>query len=215
MSERKWERLAALSGLVFAVVLVVGIVVGGKPPRVDASPGSIAAFVSAHHRAMKVGSLLSGLAIIFALWFLGSLFGFMRKAEGDRARLSVVAVTSGTLMGAAALIGSTLQAFVASQGGAAAASGAFVLSGLVFGAIWFPGVALAGAVATLGGRTKALPSWHVGLSTVAAVVFLVASFAGVKTSGPLAQFGPISFVALILFAVWIAATSLVVYSKTT
>ena len=63
------ERSAGWSGLAFLVVVIMASVLAGTPPAMNATPATIAAFLSAHHQMAMVANWLVFPAAFFFLWF--------------------------------------------------------------------------------------------------------------------------------------------------
>jgi hypothetical protein len=102
MSNTTWKKLAALGGIAYVVLQLASqslMQLGGAEPAFNASSQEILEFfVNRNYQLANLGGFLSALSIIAFLWFLGSLWGTLRGAEGDPAWLSFVAVGSGLLM---------------------------------------------------------------------------------------------------------------------
>lgn len=88
MDEAKFARYGLLAGVGFVVLAVIASFVGGAPPQVTDSDAKIVDFYRDNQDALRIGSYLGGLALVLFLWFLGSLFGRLRRAEGGAGRLS-------------------------------------------------------------------------------------------------------------------------------
>lgn len=93
MADPRWERLGAATGIVFVVLSVLALFIGGQP---GAAPDVVQYFIDNRGRLL-VQSFLAGLASIFFLWFLGSVWSYLRAAEGGTGRLSAVAFAGGIL----------------------------------------------------------------------------------------------------------------------
>lgn len=104
---RRWEEVGAASGL-FAVLLFVAAFLillntdpsGGNTPRLPNMGNAIAspAFFADHLNGIRAIVMLNGIGIVFFLWFLGALWGVLRRAEGEPARGSTIA-SSGAVVG--------------------------------------------------------------------------------------------------------------------
>ena len=184
MSEksRAWEQMGAASGM-FAVLLFVAAFIiflntdpsGGNTPRLpnignaEAAP----AFVADHLNGIRAQVMLNGIGLVVFLWFLGTLWGVLRAAEGGPARGSAIA-SGGALIGVAlTLVGlvltgtSTLATTLAQAETVSTLYGAAALS-YAFGggafAVFFLGVAEVSL------RAGGLPKWLGWLALLAAVV---------------------------------------------
>lgn len=179
--DRTWQQLGAASGL-FAVLLFVAAFLiflntdpsGGNTPRLPniANAQAAPAFVADHLNGIKAQVMLNGIGLALFVWFLGTLWGVLRTAEGGPARGSAIA-SGGALIGVAlTLMGlvltgaSTLttslpQAETVSTLYAAAAL-SFAFGGGAF-AVFFLGVAEVSL------RAGGLPRWLGWLAVLAAV----------------------------------------------
>src|SRR6476659_691089 len=113
MDESKWERYAALGGIWFVVLNVIGAFLPGTPPSTDDSVEEIAKYFSDHSGGIEVALFLTGLGIIGLLWWFGSLCRLMVKAEDGRPRMAVVALWGLTLAMALALVSGAITSSVA------------------------------------------------------------------------------------------------------
>jgi hypothetical protein len=100
MTIRTRERLGAATGLVAAALLGVSFIVGlsPEPPDLDAPATAMVVFVAQNQDALRVEILLNTVAMLFFLWFLGSVRAGLRGAEGGVGRVSAIA-SGGGLVG--------------------------------------------------------------------------------------------------------------------
>jgi hypothetical protein len=105
MSIRTREQLGAGTGIVVAALLAIAFVVGisPEPPDLDAGPAAWLKYVAAQQDALQVQILLTSLAMLFFLWFLGSVRAGARSAEGGAGRVSAIA-SGGGIVGAASVL---------------------------------------------------------------------------------------------------------------
>src|SRR5687768_15492212 len=101
MSIRTREQLGAGTGIIAALLLGVSFVIGlsPNPPDLDAGPLQVARYVALNEDALQVQVLLNSLAMLFFLWFLGSVRANARTAEGGAGRVSAIS-SGGALVGA-------------------------------------------------------------------------------------------------------------------
>ncbi len=96
----RWERLALLSGVLFAavqlavIVFALGVVVPTHAP-VGAPPTETAAALARHASLVAVGTYLYTLPMPFLLLFLGGLFSALRRVEGGGGAFSAAALAAG------------------------------------------------------------------------------------------------------------------------
>lgn len=92
---RLLERWAALGGVAYVVLFVVGsIVMFGGTPSGDAAPARVIAYYadSGHRTRIGIGWILIGLGLFFFLWFLGALRQAVRRLDGDGLLTSVTTI---------------------------------------------------------------------------------------------------------------------------
>ena len=202
MVSGSWARYAPLSGLLFAVLLVVAIIVGGFD-SVD-SNDSVVKVVKYWHdndSEQMASAIISAVAMVPFLWFLGVLRSRFQEAEGGSHRLASTAFAGGIALAAFALVDSSLQFATAESVGDIPPVATQTLSALYnnffFG---FPvGVGvfqLASGLVIL--RTGLLPRW---LGWVAFVL------------GVVSFLGPIGFFASFLVFLWVAIVSVMLFQN--
>jgi hypothetical protein len=213
MTDLRWERLGAATGIIFVLLGVLALVIGGQPaPDQDI----VQVFVDNRERLL-LQSFLVGVASIFFLWFLGSLRSYLHAAEGGTGRLSAVAFAGGILFMALGMFSLTVSYALAramARLGDPDTSRAFygliiVASDLMF----FPLVALTGASSLVILRTKALPGWLGWLGIVVAVLSLSRGTAFFVESGPFSSAGMLENVGIMAFMLWLLLTSILLVRR--
>jgi hypothetical protein len=199
-----WEsRVAPLSGVVFAVLLVASALIINNyefmPPQDE-----IAQFYLADSRRIMVGSYVGLLASFFLLWFAGSVRSALRRVEGESDRLSTVAFGGGVFAAAMITLGYLATTYGAERalllegidpGGAAVLfdlASAAVGSGAPFGF-----AALIGGFALIGLRSGELPRWLAWSSLVMAVGLI----------------SPVNWLVVGLVVIWIPVVSVRQYRR--
>lgn len=211
MSEDVWPKVGASTGIVAAVLLILGFVFGpsGSPPGFDDSAQEVQSFIRDNHGELQAQVALGFATLAAFAWFLGSVFYRLRAAERD-ARLSAVALVGGLVLVIGAGIGISAQAaavYHADSLDANTVRGLWDLS--VFGFLFFTlGFAvLAGASGALAIRTKVLPDWLCVYTVLAGVyafvVGLVGSFSETGAFSP--SDGVLGLIAFLAFIVWLLA----------
>ncbi len=184
MNDSTWERYGMAAGLVFVVLVVVAALIGGAPPKPTDSALKIGSYFRDNQDALKVGSYLNGLAAVTFLWFLGSLWARLRRAETAASRLSVVALAGGLASLTFATIGSGMLAFTAQYTDDLGAGGAktFYLLAVVF--LAFAAFALAVFTSAVSVMILRYPIVESVLGWVGEGVALLWLVAGVGVAGP-------------------------------
>jgi hypothetical protein len=208
MTDPRWERLGAATGIVFVFLSLLALIIGAGP---GAEEDIVPYFVDNRQRELAQ-TFLAGLASIFFLWFLGSLRSYLRAAEGGTGRLSAVAFAGGIVTIVVLLFSLTVNTALAdgmAQNADPDTSRAFYAlviqaSDLTF----FPVVAFTGASALVILRTKALPAWLGWLGIVVAVLSLSRGTAFFVEVGPFSSAGMLENVGIMAFMLWLLLTSI-------
>ena len=213
MSDERYARYGAATGIVFAILIVVGFaIVIPTPPDTDSSAQAFARYFVDHQDAIRAGLTILGVGLFFYIWFLGSLRSALAAAEGGTARLTSIAYGAGLLSAAffvVALAAGVTAAFRPDDvdpGVTRALSDVFALVGAPAAAAF---TALFAATALVGFRYRALPGWAAGLSAVAAIGQLPAYGIALTTSGVFAADGVLGlFVPVLTFLAGLLAISI-------
>jgi hypothetical protein len=204
-------RWAALAGVGFVVLTLVGDLLPGKPPKFDERPTKIAAFFLDNHREVLVGLILTGIASALLVWLVAGL-AVQLRAVGQPA-LGAVALAAGvaaTVLGAAAdtIYGALAQIVTGGNRDFSFVRDAYQLSAFLIGrAFWL--AALLVLVSGLG-ALRGLTRWYAWTS-FAAVPLLVLGGLAVKQSGFFAPGSGMTVVSFVALLVWVLATSLLLW----
>jgi hypothetical protein len=189
MSNSRWEQIGAAGGVVFVVLQMAAqalIQAGGAEPPFDApAPAIVAFFMAKDSRLFALGEYLSTLSLIAFLWFLGSLWATLRRAEGEPAWLSLVALASGLMIVATVSAGASwpLAVFRQDEGlDPQIARLLFDQGNFAFANAWVMLASLSLATGVVSIRTRALPRW-LGWAGVVIAVGLLAARAVWASSG--------------------------------
>jgi len=114
MGQAQLARWSPTSGIVFVVLYVIAGVIFMDAPAPSAPDDEILSYYtdSGNQRSFAIAFLLTTVAAPFFLWFLGSLTGRLRQAEGEPGWLSRIALVSGGAFVAVAFVGAAIQQFV-------------------------------------------------------------------------------------------------------
>lgn len=211
MDDKTWERYGLLGGVGFAVLILISSIIPGAPPQLDDSGAKIAEYFSDHDRALRLATFLAGLALIGIVWWIGSLWRVMRRAEGGEPRLAVVAFGGLLFSGAMAFSGMALQSAIAMRIDSLGDDGAkffYTVAAVLFALTNFGIALLVGSVSALALRTKFLPDW---LAWAGAGVAALAVISGAGCASERGVFTVLGLITLLLWLVWIVAVSLVLY----
>ncbi len=215
MSDAQAKRCGAATGIVFVLLIVIGLfVVIPTAPAFDSSPARIQQFYVQHRSDLQVGLFIASFGFFFFVWFLGSLVGHLRAAEGREGRLSAIVFGSGLIVIAGFIIALAVFAVAALRPGQTSPELVRALND--FGFMLAVPVALVttaffAAIAKLSFDTHALPGWLGGLAVLAAICGGLAAGGVFSDSGAFnAGSGALGFyVPLISFLLWILLASIV------
>ena len=209
MSDRMWTRIAAAGGIFYVLLTLLGNDVlgsGGEGPDMTATRSQIGAYVGTHPpTALSWAALyIELLGILAFVFFLGSLWSVLRRAEGEHGPFSAIAFGAGLVSVGVkiASLPAAIAAFYRAQEGMDPQLAAALLdmNGVSFVLTWAIDAVLLAATAVVVLRTGALPRWLGWIAAVLSPALLV----GVAFA---TSFG---FVPYVLYTtLWIVATSIV------
>lgn len=102
------RRLAPLTGIGFAALLVVTFFFTPSSVSVHDSGAQVIAHYKLHHSAVMVGNFCAALGVILFVFFVGSLRSFLRSHDGGEG-LATVAFGGAVLLGAGGAIFASLE----------------------------------------------------------------------------------------------------------
>ena len=214
MADPNWERYSAGTGLAAAILLALQAFIAPLYPTLNASGLDVARYYHSNASALRVQLLLTGVAAVLFLWFLGSLRVHLRRSEGDPGRLSAVAFGSGIAAvgpGAVAALTTAAAVRIAEGGQEFTDLGAVVplhdLRLLAYALTWFALAPLLAATAVVSARSNAFPRWHMNATYVLTLLSLGSAFSVLLDSGLFAPGGAYGIVLFGLFLVWLGVTS--------
>jgi hypothetical protein len=199
MSVSRWERWGPIAGIVFVVLLFVGVNLSvADLPSADDSLTKISNFYNDGGKRAQViiGAYLLWLAGVFFIWFLASVRTRLLAVEGAPGRLTSIAFGGGLVFVAMLMVAAACFASVAGDitfGGEKFVSPdaarfipeigypIFLIGGM------FAAIAMIDAVSILILRTGMLPKWIGWFGFFAAVVLL----------------GAVFFIPIVAFLLWV------------
>jgi hypothetical protein len=201
----RWQRWSPLAGVLFAVLYLAALGVGGNGP--GNTPDEVAEWYaddSNRAAAFLVFFLFAAAALAF-LWFLGALRGILVRAEGDPGRWTAVGFAAGVASATLLLAAASLYVAPAATAGKEdfpfdpSTAETFANAGFAL----LVGSAMAGALLVLvtsivAHRTGLLPPWLALGGFVVAAVLLFAIF----------------FLPLFVWLAWVLAVSVVLVVRT-
>jgi hypothetical protein len=202
LTERRW---AALAGVGYVVLTVIGDLLPGAPPKLDDPARKITAFFLDHHRSVLVGAALTGIAVALFVWLVAALARELRAAgQQGFAVVALAAGVAGAALGAAADTAYGALAQIADGGDPDVVRATYLMSGfLIERAFWFGALlTLVAGLAALGGLTR----WYAWTS-LAATPLLALGGLSVKQSGFFGVGSDMALIAFVALLVWVLATS--------
>ena len=178
MNEDRYAEYGAATGIVFAVLIVVGfLIMGADAPDLDAATDQWPQYFTENDGSIRAGLILVTIAAFFFIWFLGTVSSTLRIAAGEP-RLPSIAFAGGILALASFFITATAIAVATLHPETRSPELTRTLNdfGVMAGLPGIAGlVAFFGAIALVILRSASgLPAWLGWLSLVAAVVQLLA-----------------------------------------
>ena len=197
---RGLERFAPLTGVLFVVLVIVAVIVGGETPDADDPIAKVVDYWNDNKDQAIVSAIIAAISGAFFLWFAGVLRAVLAAAEGAPARLANTAF-GGAVVGAVGwlvLIGFT---FVAADTAGDVAPEVTQTMSVLQAEFFFP-LAVGFAVFLLASgpaivRSGALPSWTGWVALVLGVASLT----------------PAGFFAIVLMLVWVLAISVMLFQR--
>ena len=212
MSERLWQQLGAASGIVSVMILFGRDLIPSRDYGSEAEEiARTCAAASAPQTIDVVIPLLGIFGLLGLLFFFGSLWSALRRAEGDNGWLSAAAFGGG-LASLIILLGSSAGTIAAHNNACAGidpqlwqtlhdiGSASFFLS-------FFPLAVLLAASAVVAIRFGALPRWLGWMSAFVAVTLLIGGIAGIDYAREDAG------LPYLLFELWTVITSIVLIRR--
>ncbi len=97
-SMHRLARFTPLTGLISALLVIVSTIVGPTGPDAKSNGAQVIAFYSAHRSGERAAAVLGTLAVVFFIFFAGSLYNRIR--ETDSRALGVVGLVGAGLLAA-------------------------------------------------------------------------------------------------------------------
>jgi hypothetical protein len=216
-ADSRGRRLDAATGIVGMAFLVVGFFLPGSPPKADDSVAQITSYFVDNRDQILAGNALIAVGVAFLVWWLGSLRGYLRLAEGGEGRLSLVAFGGGVLgltvnVVAVAIFSGTVFK-VADLGNPVLNRALFDSYNMLLAIAAVGFTVLFGAAACSGAKSGAfspLVYWSGSLVAVAQLVSISAIFA---SSGFFAVGGVMGFIGFLVGLIWIVGVSVMMIRR--
>ena len=210
MTSRSLERLAAGGGIIGALLVIIYVFMPPHDPSYPYTSQAIAT-LAGDREAYLFKNLLGTLSFFFFLFFLGSLYSTLRRAEGGSGWLSILALGGGFVFTAVhsieSVVSYALGWHVALAGNIAVVTALEDIENLVAYYYAVPLAVMLVATSIVAYQTRVLPRWIAWVGFVAGAAWLVGA---VGVLDP--QNGPLTLIGfgggLLLFFLWTFATSI-------
>jgi hypothetical protein len=215
MNGWRWERIGAVSGILFVLAIVASFFTPGTPD-VDDSPAEIREALVDDRVGLSASTYLGGLGAFFFLAFLAALYVLLRRAEGEPGP-SVLALLGGvaTTVMVLAVTGVTLALTGAAdeEAGDDALRALLELDNALFipTGFFFAAFHVGAGLSILG--TGVLPRWLGWASLVIAIVFLISLFGMFSEDDEGGPLGIIYFFDLLASLLWALVTSILMLRR--
>lgn len=200
------QRAAALGGFLYVALDIVVGAMAGAPPSPAAPESEIVAYIADHRAGLAAGLWLFGLATIPLLWWFGSLWGRMVRAEAGTPRLAVVSLTGlllgGSMAVSSAVVMATLGLLPPESEGVVSL---YTLAAVFLATAGFGLAAHLVATNLLLARSRAIATWGVVLGMVSASAFVLSAVLGALSND--ATSNTVSLVGFVLWLAWILVVS--------
>lgn len=201
MTTDRWSRLAPLTGVLFAVLAVVGAFSNStESPEANAHPAKVLAYYVGHRSAIETSAILFALAFLVLVLFAGSLRSYLRRTAAAEGLGSLV-LAGAVMMNVGALVGTSIEYGIAHNLHSFTPQELHTLN-FLSNELFLPVIAGGFVFGVCAGlailRGAELPKW---LGWVAIVI------------GIAAIIPPVSFPALLAFLVWSIVVSILMYRR--
>ena len=217
MTNRSLERIAAGAGIIGVLLAITYVLMPPHDPSYPYTGQAISALAN-HREAYLFKNLLGTLSFFFFLFFLGSLYNTLRRAEGGSGWLSILALGGGLLFAAVhsveSIVSYALGWHVAQAGNIEVVTALEDIGSLVAYYYAVPLAVMLVATSIVVYRTRVLPRWLAWVGFATGTVWLVGAVGVLDPQhGPLTAIGFGGGLAL-FFLVWAPATSIALMRRT-
>jgi hypothetical protein len=98
------KMIGPLTGVLFVVLFIVAVLIGGETPDTDDAPGDIVDFYLDNDTEQSLASAVLALGCVALVFFLGTLRRALRAVAGDEGGLSTVVLLGGLVIAVGASI---------------------------------------------------------------------------------------------------------------
>lgn len=193
------SRFAPLTGIGFVVLLVIGIFTSNTSPKANASGARVVSFYTAHKSSQEASDLLLAVGLVFFLFFIAALYGYLRRAPAAQ-NMALLGLVGAFLFAVGFLVFGGIDYTLAYASHSLTPSAAQALNALdnqLFLPVFVGGLVFGISTGLAVVRSGLLPAW-LGW---AVLVFGIASGT------------PAFFVGIIGLAIWTLVVSVLIYKR--
>jgi hypothetical protein len=205
-------RSGGYAGIAFILVVLVAGFAPGIPPDNSHPASEIAAYYDGHRTLFLLAAWMACVAVVLFTWYGVGFYRLLANAGIDEG-LPLFSFVSGIIANVVSIVSAGLTGALvfhpSSALGPQASLALADLASMFATIIWLPVAGFAFGAARSGARHASLPSWVVWIGYVTALACIVASFSIMIDSGPLVLGGMFGFGALLIFLVFVLASSIV------
>lgn len=210
ITDPRWERIAAASGVGAVILFVLSYILAGKAPEIDEGATTITTYFTDDRTLTLWSGVIQGLGSVLFIWFFAALVTAIRDA--GQPRLAAAAFAGGILtigMGGIGYVMSQALAHSIARGGdEVAVTTVYTIEWIAYGATAFPLAVMAWATGTAIVKSRLLPEVLGWASMVAAIWFVIGG-AALELSGffsPSGTYGLISYFVFLAWTIVVSAT---------
>jgi hypothetical protein len=200
MERKGIERFAPLTGVLFFVVVIASVVVGGEPPDYDKPALELVDFYKDDETAQIISAVLGAYAAALLVWFGASVRDAIARVEPGPSRLASISFGGAVIAATGLLLFAGLQFTLAESAGDISADATQALAVLNEN-LFFPlaiGIALFVLAAGLAAvRHNAFDRWLGWIGLAIGIICMT----------------PLGFIGVLAALVWIPLAAVVLYRK--
>jgi len=83
MSTQFWDRLWRSAGIQFVIILIIAYFIYGDQPKVGSSSDTLVSFYDGNRTRILIAIFISGMAVLYLLWFAAAIRSVLRDAGQD------------------------------------------------------------------------------------------------------------------------------------
>jgi hypothetical protein len=208
LTDPRWERIAAASGIGAVIFFVISYILAGKAPGIDEGAATITSYFGDDRSLMLWSGVLQGLGSVLFIWFFAALVTAIRDA--GQSRLATAAFAGGILTigvgGIGYVMSQALAHSIAKGGDATAITTVYTIEWIAYGATAFPLAVMAWATGTAIIKSRVLPE-VLGWASMAGAIWLVIGGAALKESGFFSPSGTYGLISYFVFLAWTLVVS--------